>query len=1029
MENLSTYQAVHRAFEVFLEPDSLGKAYVQALAQKHASSDLLLALAIRLEAFLARHFNIEPEVAALHSAHDALEPLVRVKRQFVQRYALKKYPTPNPEAPAFHFVDEASFAGSVLAWQEEAPLHETALMRAAQYAAWASLTPAGQARHKGGILFNHPAKTDPGNLLKHTYRCGDDRIALEASHLRPRDGFSLTDGGLSHPQSYDQANYCIVCHPQGKDTCRTGMPPRGGEEGPYHTNPLGNVLEGCPLDQKISEMNALKSQGYVIAALAVIMIDNPLVAATGHRICNACMKACIFQKQEAVNIPGVETEVLKAVLALPYGFEVYNLLAWWNPLNVEQPLPLEPTGRSVLVAGMGPSGFTLAYYLLRQGHRVIGVDGLKIEPMAIERGPIKQWADYVECLDSRVINGFGGVAEYGITVRWDKNFLMVIRLILERCGRLSLLGGVRLGGTLTLAGAFERGMDHIALCLGAGNPHVPLIEGNLAVGVRQAYDFLMALQLTGANKPGAATNVHLRLPAVVVGGGLTAIDTATEVMAYYVRMVEQWAVEHGDSPLPMREPHRTIAAEFQAHSHAIAAERALATRENRQPNFIPLLQSWGGVTVLYRGDLTKAPSYRLNHEEIQKALEEGIFIQTHSAPVRIELDAFGHGQAIVLRHKGATQTLPARSIFMAAGTKPNRNIMRDEPTPLHFKEAPPHEVMVDSPYGRGRISYFGDMHKAYSGSVVKAMASAKNGYPHIDAFLRSCPPSELAPEAMNALWKKDFSPYVVDVIPHGDGLREVIIHAPAAAKNFKPGHFFRLQTFEKLGHKPMKPVALRPIAVDQTTNSIHFLIAAVGKATGQLRALTPGEPVALMGPTGEALALPAYGPVLIIGQGTGPLQLLPFANAFKTRGLPVTFLAVDATPQGMPHEDWLAEKSDRIIYTPGQNLETALHGYGPFAYVLCSGSPDFLERIQTLRQGAWRDALTPGHQAIAAINTTLQCMLKAICAQCLQRLKDPQTGEERIIFTCAQPNQKLEAIDLTCLRGRLAQNDMGNARL
>ena len=33
--------------------------------------------------------------------------------------------------------------------------------------------------------------------------------------------------------------------------------------------------------------------------------------------------------------------------------------------------------------------------------------------------------------------GFGGVAEYGITVRWDKNFLKIIRLLLERRARIS----------------------------------------------------------------------------------------------------------------------------------------------------------------------------------------------------------------------------------------------------------------------------------------------------------------------------------------------------------------------------------------------------------------------------------------------------------------------------------------------------------------------------------------------------------------------------------------------------------------
>jgi NADPH-dependent glutamate synthase beta subunit-like oxidoreductase len=35
----------------------------------------------------------------------------------------------------------------------------------------------------------------------------------------------------------------------------------------------------------------------------MIVVDNPMAAATGHRICNDCMKACIYQKQEPVDIP------------------------------------------------------------------------------------------------------------------------------------------------------------------------------------------------------------------------------------------------------------------------------------------------------------------------------------------------------------------------------------------------------------------------------------------------------------------------------------------------------------------------------------------------------------------------------------------------------------------------------------------------------------------------------------------------------------------------------------------------------
>ena len=66
----------------------------------------------------------------------------------------------------------------------------------------------------------------------------------------------------------------------------------------------------------------------------MIAVDNPLAAATGHRICNDCMKSCIYQKQEPVNIPQAETRTLKDVLELPWGFEIYSLLTRWNPLDL-----------------------------------------------------------------------------------------------------------------------------------------------------------------------------------------------------------------------------------------------------------------------------------------------------------------------------------------------------------------------------------------------------------------------------------------------------------------------------------------------------------------------------------------------------------------------------------------------------------------------------------------------------------------------------------------------------------------------
>ena len=38
-------------------------------------------------------------------------------------------------------------------------------------------------------------------------------------------------------------------------------------------------------------------------------------------------------------------------------------------------------GLKVMIAGMGPAGFTLAHHLLLEGFAVVGFDGLKIEPL------------------------------------------------------------------------------------------------------------------------------------------------------------------------------------------------------------------------------------------------------------------------------------------------------------------------------------------------------------------------------------------------------------------------------------------------------------------------------------------------------------------------------------------------------------------------------------------------------------------------------------------------------------------------
>src|SRR5205823_3623430 len=332
------------------------------------------------------------------------------------------------------------------------------------------------------------------------------------------------------------------------------------------------------------------------------------------------------------------------------------------------------------------------------------LSGVKPDGTRVPFEPVRDFATLVEPLDARTMAGFGGVAEYGITVRWDKNFLKVIRLLLERRDHFALYGGVRFGGTIDVDGAFALGFDHVALAAGAGKPTVLELPNGLANGVRTASDFLMALQLTGAAKTDSLANMQLRLPVIVIGGGLTAIDTATEALAYYPLQVEKFLARYerlcAETSRDIvesawNEDEVVIAHEFIAHAIAIRAEREQATRERRAPRIIEFLNGWGGVTIAYRRRLIDSPAYTLNHEEVEKALEEGIRFAECLTPLAIEVDASGRrARALTVSeqrndgdgvwHEHARFTLPAHTILIAAGTQPNTVLAREDPMHFHL---------------------------------------------------------------------------------------------------------------------------------------------------------------------------------------------------------------------------------------------------------------------------------------------------------------------------------------------------------
>ena len=52
----------------------------------------------------------------------------------------------------------------------------------------------------------------------------------------------------------------------------------------------------------------------------------------------------------------------------------------------------------------------------------------------------------------------------------------------------------------------------------------------------------------------------------------------------------------------------------------------------------------------------------------------------------------------------------------------------------------------------------------------------------------------------------------------------------------------------------------------------------------------------------------------------------------------------------------------------------------------------------------------------------MQCMMKEICASCLQPVTDPVTGRASVIYACFDQHQPLDFIDVVSLSGRLSAN-------
>lgn len=1031
-------------------------------------SDFLLEISPVFDDFLAKLFGIEQEIINLRFSHKEFDVIYECKRKFIQRIAVKKYPPETLKEIDFDSVSiflekllggeftQSKFARQVIKWQLDDEKYAFELDIAAKYAAFmvynrplAEIEFQRRSNESESILFSLPNKIDKDNLIdlnkvakyKKHVRVGFDCLnpahcqslqchPCESRYLDPRhssddsrvqwnDSISRDDINPSLDTVLNATHYCIYCHKQGKDSCSKGL----------YSNDSANILPttpsklGCPLKQKISEMNYVKSKGFNLAALAIIVIDNPMVAATGHRICNDCSNACIYQKQEPVDIPLVESNILETTLLLPYGVEIYLLLTNWNPLNIFALMPKPPTNYKVLVVGQGPAGFSLSHYLLRDGHTVVAIDGLKSIPLSFDiNKPIKYWSDYKKNLSEKIPEGFGGVAEYGITARWDKNNLTILRLILERNSYFKLFGGVSLDSNITMEQVFHLGFDHVALCIGAGKPKIAQMKNFLAKGVKTASDFLMTLQSGGAFLEQSNTNLLIRMPIIIIGGGLTSIDTATESLNYYKLQVEKFLKKYELSVEENGRNHteqnwtdedRLIAEEFISHAK-------LFRQAQNKESIKKILDELGGVTICYRGKLKDSPAYKLNPEEVMYAMAAGVNFAENMIPLGINVDQYTYAESIEFDNLGIRKKFKVRTVLMAIGTHKDNSYLQD----IYSNDL--------------SITYFGDCNPQYSGSVVKALASSKEGYKFIGKKLIKNKPSFFG-NNLDFFAKLDYLLTSrierIDILSYK--IVELVIHSPLAAQNFQPGQFFRLQNYSSEISKIIEPLAVTGAYVDSEKGLIHLIVWQNGKSSKLCRYLSQNELVVLMGPSGKPTEILKDSNVVLVGGGVGNAVLCSIAKALKKNNCKIIYFAGYKNLQDRFYQERIEEEADIVVWCCeegilSKNRAEDISVKGDLVYaimghcylwknlsidrIIAAGSTEMMEAIKDTKD----DFFGNKTQLIVSLNSPMQCMMKGICGQCIQKVTD----ERKYIFTCACQDQDAKIVDFTGLKSRLEQNSL-----
>jgi hypothetical protein len=233
---------------------------------------------------------------------------------------------------------------------------------------------------------------------------------------------------------------------------------------------------------------------------------------------------------------------------------------------------------------------------------------------------------------------------------------------------------------------------------------------------------------------------------------------------------------------------------------------------------------------------------------------------------------------------------------------------------------------------------------------------------------------------------------------------------------------------------------------------LSTIVLQMGGSSDLCNLLQPGEPVVLMGPTGMPTEIHADETVALVGGGLGNAVLFSIGQALRAKGSKTIYFAGYKAMADRFKVDEIEAAADVVVWccdeAPGfaptrprdssfvGNIVQAMAAYAKGQLgntsikmndvdrIIVIGSDRMMAAVAHARHNVLSPYLKAGHFAIGSINSPMQCMMKEICAQCLQAHINPETGEKTHVFSCFNQDQELDCMDWGSLNERLKQNSL-----